>query len=160
MINTQISPDVAALVEVLTACLPGGKVTYDQLDAAIGRSVRQHYWLVVRARDVAARDYGAVFGSERGVGLVRLTADEAHTVGSTARARIKRGARKAGKVIRYALSRQNNVSPEATRKANAELSVLSLLEHLARDKSAKPTEAHDTRPEPVAIVGRRLLEAS
>jgi hypothetical protein len=160
MISTEISPDVAALVERLIDSKPGDLVSYGALTAVVGRDVRgEHRWLVLRAMDVAARDHGAIFGNERGKGYVRLAAEDAHTIGSTARSAIKRKARKAGKLIRFATSRQNSLSPDAARKANAELSVLGLLEHLSRDKNAAPQEVHERRPEPVAIVGQRLMEA-
>lgn len=158
MISTEISPDVAALVERLIDSKPGDLVPYTDLAATIGRDVRgEHRWLVLRAIDIAARDHGAIFGNERGKGYVRIAPADAHTLGATARTGIRRKARKAGKFIRYATSRQNDLPAESVRKQNAELSVLGLIEHVSSDKRAKPAEAHDTRPEPVAIVARRLF---
>lgn len=160
MISTEISPDVAALVERLIDSKPGDLVSYDDLAATIGRDVRgEHRWLVLRAREIANRDHGAIFGNERGKGYVRLAPEEAHSLGSTARSAIRRKARKASKMIRAAVSRQNSLPPEAARKSNAELSVLGLVEHLSRDRCASPAPIHERRPEPVAIVAQRLLEA-
>lgn len=159
MISTEISPDIAALVERLIDSKPGAAISYAELDKVIGRRVQSHYWMVLRAKDIAARDHGAIFGTIRGEGLTRLAPDEAHQIGHTARSRVKRMARKAAKTIRYAVSRQNELAEDATRKINAELSVLGLLEHLSRDGMASPQDVHNRRAEPVAVVGRRLIEA-
>lgn len=158
MLNTQISPDVSALVELFIETKPGDVITYDAMTRQIGRSIKDHRWLALRAMDLSARDHGAVFANERGTGYVRLDPEDAHSIGATARGRVRRIARKAGKTIRYALQRQNGVSPEANRKANAEISVLGLMEHISSSKFATPTETHDKRPEPVAIVAQRMMD--
>lgn len=158
MLNTQISPDVSALVELFTETKPGDVISYEAMTRQIGRDIQIHRWLALRALDVAARDHGAVFANERGKGYARLHPEDAHSIGATARGRVKRIARKAGKVIRYALQRQNDISPEANRKANAEISVLGLMEHISANKFAAPTETHDKRAEPVAIIAQRMMD--
>jgi len=157
MISTEISPDVAALVTVLRSVSPGASITYSVLSAALGRDVTQCRYLLVSAQRIAAREYGAVFASERRVGYVRLTTDQLPGVGSTARTRVRRTARKAAKLIRFGADRANVIEPEAQRKMNAELSSLALIEHIATDKAATPVPAHDTRAEPVAVTARRLF---
>jgi hypothetical protein len=157
MISTEISPDVAALVEQLRAVPLGGTIHYAQLSAAIGRDVRRHRHLIDSARHIAERDHGAVFGNEINVGYTRLTVEQFPDLGSTARRRIRRASRKARKTLNYAGASVNDVPPSVQRKLNAEVSVLGLLEHLAADKLAAPAETHAVRPEPIAAVGRRLL---
>lgn len=158
MLNTQISPDVAALVATLIASKSGDIISYDDLTKSVGRDVKVHRWLALRALDVAARDHGAVFANERGKGYVRLDPSQAHSLGHTARARVRRTTRKAAKTIRYALQRQNDIDPETARKTNAELSVLGLLEHISGNKYVVPNDVHETRAEPVAITAQRVIE--
>lgn len=159
MISTEISPDVAALVEALSAVTPGQTITYADLSKTIGRDIQAFRWLVLGAQKIAARDHGAVFANEHRVGYRRLLADELHTVGHTARSAVRRKVRKAGKMIRYGASRANDVSAEAGRKMNAELSALALLEYAAKDTVAAPVKAHDEKPEPIGITARRMIDA-
>jgi hypothetical protein len=158
MISTEISPDVSALVNVLDGVAPGSTVTYQELSATIGRNIKSCYWMVLQAKKIAARDHGAVFGTQRKVGFRRLTTEELHTVGNTARAMIRRRSRVAAKLIRQGAAKANDVSPEATRRMNAELSALGLIGEIAKDEAAKPVETHDQRPEPVAVIAKRMLE--
>lgn len=157
MLSTEISPDVAAIVELLRATSPGATVKYGELTSAIGRDIREHRYLMVSAQRIAARDHGAVFANELNVGYVRLTTDQLPDIGSTARAKVRRASRKAAKFIRYGVERANDVRPETGRKINAEISALALIEHVSADKAAAPVPAHDQRPEPVAITARRLF---
>lgn len=158
MISTEISPDVAALVEALQAVSPGATITYAELSKVIGRDVRDVRYIVHSAQRIVARDHGAVFGNERKIGYTRLTTDQLPHVGSTARSRVRRSARKASRLIRYGSDRANIIEPEMQRRLNAELSSLALIEHVATDKAAAPVPAHDTRPEPVAVTARRLFK--
>jgi hypothetical protein len=160
MLNTEISPDVAALVDVLQATSPGQTATYLTLSEAIGRDVRACRYLITSARRIAAREHGAVFANEMLKGYTRLTTEQLSGVGATARARVRRTSRTASRYIRQGADRANDVEPTAQRRINAELSVLGLIEHVASDKIAAPSPAHDTHPEPVAIVARRLFNGS
>jgi len=157
MISTEISPDVSALAEALRRVSPGSLITFDALSKTIGRDITRCRHLLVSARRIAARDYGAVFGSERGAGYVRLTINQLPGIGSTARTRVRRVARMGAKFIRFGADRANIVEPETQRKLNSELSSLALIEHIATDKAATPVPAHDTRVEPVAVTARRLF---
>lgn len=159
MINTEISPDVAALVAALTACSPGAQISYAALSETIGRDITTCRWLVESARHIAAREHGAVFANIRGAGYARLTTDQLAGVGATARSRIRHTARKAAKLITRGAEKANDVAPETQRRLNAEISALALVEHIADDKAAKPAAVHDTRPEPVALMARRLFAA-
>lgn len=159
MISTEISADVAALVDALKSVPVGSTISYAEMTAAIGRKITDHRHLIHSALRIVARDHGAVFANDRGAGYTRLDTASLPNVGVAARGRIRRKARSAAKTIKYGMSRANDVSPETQRKVNAELSVLGLVEHLSRDDKAEPADAHSLRPEPVAIVAQRLLGA-
>jgi hypothetical protein len=158
MISTEISPDVGALVAALQGVSPGATISYAALSEVIGRDITAVRYLLHSAQRIAAREHGAVFSNNRGVGYTRLTTDQLSGVGSTARSRVRRAAHKASKVIRQGFDRANDIAPEVGRKLNAELSALALIEHVASDKSATPVPAHDTRAEPVAVTARRLFQ--
>jgi hypothetical protein len=157
MISTEISTDVSALVDALVGVSPGQLITYASLSATIGRDVQKVGWLLQSARRIAVREHGVVFGSERGVGLARLTTEQLPTVGATARDRIRRKAKTAQRAMIAASTRANDVSPETSRKINAELSVLGLIQEISKTKAAAPVAAHDARPEPVAVIAKRLF---
>lgn len=158
MLTTEISPDVEALVAALADVSPGSAITYQQLTDVIGRDVQKHRHLIDSARRIAQREHGAVFSVEIGVGLSRLTLEQLPTVGSTARSRIRSTARRGAKALRQGSARANDIPPEVQRKLNAEISSLALVEHIASDKQAAPVEVHDQRPEPVALMARRLFQ--
>jgi len=61
--------------------------------------------------------------------------------------------------MRQGAAKANDISPEAGRKLNAELSALALIEYAARDAMADPVKVHEERPEPVAITARRMFDA-
>lgn len=157
MLNTEISPDVAALVETLRAVSPGEKIAYDDLSAAIGRDVRKVRHLIDSARRIAQRDYGAVFANEMGFGYARLTTDQLPDVGATARRRIRSTARRGLKALLQGAKGANDISPVAQRKINAEISALAITEYVAGEKAAAPVPQHDQRPEPIAVIARRLF---
>lgn len=158
MLTTEISPDVEALVGALSGVSPGSAISYQELTSIIGRDVRKHRHLIDSARRIAQREHGAVFAVEVGVGLSRLTLEQLPDVASTARRRIRSTARRGSKALRQGSARANDIHPEVQRKLNAEISALALIEHIAGDKSAAPVEVHDQRPEPVAMMARRLFQ--
>lgn len=158
MISTEISPDVRALTDALMGVSPGSKITYAELSAAIGRDVQKHRYLIESARRIAQREHGAVFSVEYGVGYARLTTEQLPDVAATARRRIRSSARKGLKALRQGAAKANDVSPETQRKLNAEISALALAEFVAGDKHAAPAPVHDQRPEPVAMIARRLFQ--
>lgn len=159
MILTELSADARAIADVLIACSVGDTVTHRAMTATIGRDITKHRHILDTARRVAQREAGAVFVSERGIGLRRLSAERAtETVGTAARKHIRRTAGRARKTLIAATNGANNLPPEAMRRLAAEVSTLGLMEHLARDAVTKPREDSPTKPTPVAITARALLE--
>lgn len=67
-----MSYDTRLLVEKLSSVKEGETVSYDDLDKAIGRDVRNGaYCLLLSARRIVRRDSGIVFETIRNVGLKR-----------------------------------------------------------------------------------------
>ena len=160
MLSIEISTNVQALVEKLITVSPGEMITYAELSSAIGcNSMQRHRPALQRAIDIARRDYGVSFSNKRGTGYARMTTEQVPTLGHDARASIGRKATRAAKRICQSTSRANDIPDDTMRKINAELSVLGLIVMAAKDATAKPIDAHAVRPEPVAIIARRFVEA-
>lgn len=157
MINTDISPDVQALTDRLAAVPIGETVDYAALSAVIGRDIREVRYLVLAAMRKAIKDHGAAFANERKVGYRRLAPGEASKVGATARARIRRTARKSFKTISAMVAGANDMDDAARLAASREQSTLGLIAHLSRNASM-PEAPENGKPEPVAITARRALE--
>lgn len=158
MNSFEISPDTRALAERLAAVPYGGLVTLAELSGVIGRDIRLCRYLVYSAFRLARKETGAVFGAVRGEGYQRLTIEQLPAVGSTARKRIRGTARRASKSINAGLARANDVPNEVLLKANAELSMLGLVEHATRDAHIKPDATMAASPQPVAVAARALIE--
>lgn len=155
------SADVTRLVERLREVPIGETVTFDDLDKAIGRSVKKRRYLLIRAADRLNAETGAVFESVFDIGYRRLPIEDVATVGIRARRRIKLIARRGSKRLSNAISRANDLPQTAALQINREIAVLGVLQSLSRDgMAAKATaDATDTSPAPVAPVAQRLVEA-
>lgn len=108
--------------------------------------MRPERWLLYVAIRQANADGGAIFGVVRGEGYKRLPADDAHTVGSSARRHIGRSARKASKTIVRAVEGANRMDPHAKRRATAEFSTLSMIAALTKERVVKAAEREDGKP--------------
>ena len=158
MLITELSAEARAIADLMNATAVGAVITYDAMTAAIGRNVRDCRHVIAAARRVSLRETGAVFASERSNGYRRIEAERvAVTVGPAARATIRRTARRARTVLVAGTERMNDMAPEAQRKLAAEVSALTLVEHLSRDAAVKPSEDGPTKPMPVALTARTML---
>lgn len=154
----ELSPDTRAIADRLSTVPHGATIGLGDLSAVIGRDIRQCRHLLYAAYAVVRRETGAIFGSVRNVGYQRLSIDQVPAIGSTARKRVRRTARRASRDINASLAKANDVSNAVRLKANAELSMLGLVEHMARDSAVKPSEDMNIAPQPVAVAARAFLE--
>ncbi len=160
MLISEASPEVRLIADMLIACPVGEVVTYTSMSVAIGRSILSRRHIVYAALKKAEKEVGAVFASIRGQGYKRLAASEViEVVGSSARAHIRRTARRSARTLNEGTRRHNNLKPEEQRKVAAEMSVLGLIEHISRDKVVAPKEDAPTKPQPVAVTAREFLKA-
>jgi hypothetical protein len=133
-LHLTIGPETKALLTALIETPLGETVTYAALSERLGRDVTgPARGLLTSARHIAARDHGAVFRPERGVGLVRLTPDEAADIGATARRRIRTGARRATGKMAALAHHSNGLSPDAYRRMNREIAQLGVIEMVSAD---------------------------
>jgi hypothetical protein len=158
MLTTELSADARAVADVLIATPVGELASLPALSAAIGRDITACRHVLATARRVAEREAGAVFACEPRAGYRRVSAEAAaQVVGGAARGHIRRAARRARRSIVEATKRANDLTPEAMRRASAEITVLGMMEHLSRDAVALPKADAPAKPEPVAIAARRLF---
>lgn len=157
-ITQTLSAECRALADLFAAAPVGGTITYDALTQAIGRPIVERRYLALHAMRVATRETGAIFGSVRGVGYQRIPPQDAHILGSHARSRIRRNAKRASDAISAALRATNDMPDAAKRKAYAEINSMALIRHLATDKQVA-AGSPEAKAEPVAIVMRRFAQA-
>lgn len=152
-----LSAECRALADLFAAAPVGGTVTYAAMSHAIGRSIADRRYLALRAMQVATRETGAIFGSVRGTGYMRLKPQDAHMLGAHARGRIRRSAKRAADAITAAVQAANDMPDDAKRRAYAEVNAMALVRHITTDKqvSAASTEA---KAEPVGVVMRRFAQ--
>lgn len=149
MLDTTISLETAALIEALTAVPLGETATYAALSKAIGRDVATAARSsLTSARNIAAREHGAVFVPIRGLGLRRLPPEEAPEIGAAGRRKVRRAARNATRTMLRLAEASNGLPPEAQRKLAAEVAALGLIEHVSGDKPAAAIEAARTEGGP------------
>jgi hypothetical protein len=78
-------------------------------------------------------------------------------VGQAARQHIRRTAGRARRTMVAGTARRNDLQPDAQRRLAAEVSAMSLIEHVTQDARVKPGIDAPTAPTPVAITAQRLL---
>lgn len=157
--TTTISADTRAIADLLNAASYGQEVTIEQMSDAIGRDIRPVRYIAVSALRVAERETGAVFATVRRVGYRRLTSDEFHQIGSTARARIRKVSNRSNRSMTAAMERTNDMDPADRLAVLREQSTLGLVAHLSQDKQAPALVHGTTRPQPLAVTMRGALEA-
>lgn len=159
MIPNELSADAAAIVDRLQEVPHGGTITHGEISAVIGRDIRNCRHILYAALRVVQREHGVIFAGLRGVGYERMTTERVvEVVGPDTRRAIRRKARRGVKALVAATKGPNSLTPEQQRKASTEIGVLGLIEHLSRDRHAKPAPEASLKPEPVAVVARRLLD--
>lgn len=158
MIPFAMSIDARTLADRLLAVPVGETITLPEIGRTLGRDISQCRHLLYTALRIVRREAGAIFVCKPRIGYQRLSAEAvAETVGTHARARVRRTARRARVAIEAGIQHNNALPPEVQRRASAEISAFALLEHLARDATVKPKEDAPLTPEPVAATARRLL---
>jgi hypothetical protein len=159
MIQTELSADTRAVVDLLSACPVDGTVSIQAISDRLGRDVRRYRHVIAAARRVVAREAGGVFVSVRGIGYRRLSADRAAEVLAPAsRKHIRMTARRTRRNLEQIISRANDMAPEARLKASREIGVLGVIEHIAREANVSKMPSPDT-PQPVAVMARAALAA-
>jgi hypothetical protein len=160
VIATELSAEARAVADLLAQCPVGEVVTLAAMSAAIGRDIRTRRFVISTARRVAEREAGAVFTTERGAGYRRIDAARvADVIGTTARRHIRATARRSARTLNEGTRRLNDLPADVQRKVAAEMSVLGLLEHMARDKEVKIAPDGPMKPQPVAVTARAFLSA-
>lgn len=158
MLSLEVSADTQSLSGRLRELSVGGLVTYDELSELIGRNIRTHRHLLYSAIRMVEREDGAVFDTERGVGVRRLEAADAPKVGQKTRRSVRRAADRAAERICRATKRANDLPDDVARACASEVSSLRLLAHLSADRAQPKGDDRPDRPEPVGVTAQRMFE--
>ena len=143
---TAHATEVQAICEALGSTPIGEICVFETIDAALGAPVRLRRYLLMDALLQLNKEAGAIFGSVRGVGYKRLPAEDAHTLGGTLRASVRRRSRRTSDAIANAVNANNDISPVGMRRAAGEIGTLNMLRHIATNRIAKATQRDDKPP--------------
>lgn len=148
------STQTLALIERLRLAPIGTVVTYAALSESIGEDItetRGHLYTAIKA----LQDDGIAFGTVRGEGVKRLTADEIPAIGDAAILHIRRSSRRARKRMSV-VNTMNDAPNEVRVKINATASLLGAIEHFSTGKAAAKAVKEATHG---PIPPMKLLEA-
>lgn len=144
------SSDNAFIVRTIAdACanLPiGGSLTFEDVQYLIGFDVRENRYLLLSALDVFHKETGGVMSSVRGVGYIRLAADQFASAVAHQRNRGRRIFRRTHKTFSRAMECVNDVAPTELAKIGRELAMIGLLSHMARDSVLKMVSDNEKPP--------------
>ena len=135
MFALDIHPDTRAVADLLIVLPRGASISHDEITARIGRDIRQCRHVFYSAARLAQREAGATFATERGVGYRKLETIELASIGQTARSCIRRVATRGAKSIAAGVAGANDLTPATHRAILQEQTSLSLISHLARDRT-------------------------
>lgn len=150
--SPELQIEVDALSGVLTALPIGGVASYAELSERVGYDVQKRPFALFKARAAAEEATGLRFATVRATGVKKLEASEVVGIGSVARARIARTAKR--QCARLAGVRYNDIDAATQARIDAERSVLGALSALAKGGAEKVAEGTQTGP----VVAARVFE--
>jgi hypothetical protein len=142
--NPQTQVDIEILTNALAALGPDQLLTYPEMSRLVGYDVRVRPWPMLKARDLVERDSGQRFGTVRGEGFCKLTADQLPGIGMSARRRVGRIAKRAS--TRMTKLRYNDVDRRLQGRLDAERSLLGAIGAVASTKGDHVASITKTGP--------------
>jgi hypothetical protein len=133
------SDDSKILTEHLSGAQVGEVVTYAELSRVVGKSLSEFRSALASARRQVLREKGFVFGTEKGVGIRRLSSEEIIAASTSDRHAIRRKARRS----LQKLGAVNYAALDATKQiaATAVAAVFHATAEINRDSSVKLIQA-------------------
>lgn len=131
---------VQKLRDALSALSVGGTLTHVEAKRIAGCDVqgKQHY-LLLKARDDAEKELGCIFEAVRGVGYMRVPADESVDVGLHTVRRVRRASSRGARRLERINS--NSLSEPARKRVIAYRSMLSAIAMMADGNKARTLAA-------------------
>lgn len=159
MTNTMFdkSAQTIAIMEFLKTVSIGEVIGYDKISDLISQPIQQNRHYLYSAMRSLQSD-GLSFGTVRGMGVKRLSAEEVPTIGDNAIIRIRRSSRNARKKMQV-ISRMNDVDNSTRVRVNATVSILGVIEHFSNGKSVKDAEKVSSADANNPIPPMKLLDA-
>jgi len=138
--NPENARIIERLKDSLSALSVGGSLTHAEAQRIAGCDVQhRHRYLIVKARDDAEKELGCIFEAVRGVGYMRLPADESVDIGLHTVRRIRRASRRGASRLERINS--NSLSDGARKRATAYRSMLGAIAMMADGNRARTLAA-------------------
>lgn len=134
----QMSIDAKIIRDALAKLEIGQTMTYEEINALIGRDIRNHRSALDTARKALMADC-KVFGTVAKVGLQRLDDTQKIKVAATSLGRIRRIARKASRTL-AAVERFNDLPNDIKIQHNATMSICGAIQQAAQNSSMQRVE--------------------
>lgn len=134
----ELQIEIEKLTKPLTEMAVGQTVTYDDLRAAVGGPYKP--WSLIRARAIVEKETGLRLEAVHGVGIKKISAEDVAGIGSSARRKIGRIAKKQS--ARLTGLSYNDLSDEVRTKVSIERSLLGAISAASRCSAAKAVEPH------------------
>ena len=133
--------EISALIEILKAAPLGATITYQAMNAVIGRSVqREASFSLIKARKIVEKETGARFGTIYKIGIKRLSAQEIPSIGIDGRRRISSISKRA--YARLSNLSNNDITPEIERRIQAEKSHLGAIALVTKEVQHKKIDEY------------------
>lgn len=153
------SIDVENIRAALGEVPVGELLTYDAITEIIGAPAKEKRFLILAAIQKINKDTGALFVPVTRVGYRRLPASESYIIGVNTRSKIRRSARRTGQRIINAIRGVNDMPRENLLRANREIAMLGLIEHVSSERAAKIGETEQPTIKPVSKIMSEMLAA-
>ena len=146
--NPETQIEVERLVSILRDLGPGELATYEELSGAVGYSVQDRPFPLIRARRIVEKETGLRLETVVREGVKKLSADALPGIGAAARKRIGRHARRQG--ARLTGLRYNDIDGPLQARLDAERSLLAAVNTVAK-ADAEEIEKHTSTGPMVAM---------
>jgi hypothetical protein len=153
--ETQI--EIERLSTILRDLGPGDVVGYDALSGAVGYNVQERRFSLMKAQQATEKETGLRFATVPRQGLKKLPADALPGIGSIARRRIAKSAKR--QAARLVGLRYNDIDQAVKAKLDAERSLLGAISAVATTKPETIEEGTRTGPLVAAQVFERIRAA-
>jgi hypothetical protein len=150
--NPERQIEIKKLAAILADVPVRGIATYADLSNAVGYSVQNRPFALMKARTKAEKDSGMRFETVRDIGIKKLDGESVHGIGTAARKHIGRHARRQSK--RLTGLKYNDIGKDRQARIDVERSLLSAVAVVASAKPQKLEEHAQTGP----VAAQKVLE--
>lgn len=142
--NPEVQAEITALCNLVRALPIGATLAYEAATEAVGRDVQGvARFSLMRAREIVEKQDGIRFGTVSKIGVKRLQTEDIPSIGTQARRRIRRTARRG--YARLAGLRVNDITPQIQKQLDTERAALGAISLFTEERAVKKIEADTER---------------